>query len=454
MKKNFYALWLLYVVMAAVAITGCTPATFREPASQRREIFREIYPHTREEARKLLAKEFPQVSEERREKWLKGQNIANHRIDGKPHYFVELVKNLKFRNLPLFRQDAEAMARYRHMYRVIKPFIYERFKLPSWQPYRKPRVYYGTTVVDIPRDKLPKSGLFKMWVPLPILTGAQTEAKIISIDPAKYVKSSPSIDQEIGLAYLEIPLEELKGNLKARVNFSFKHAEQRFEIDPAKVGKYDKESDLYKKYTVSYGNTKITPAIRRLAKKIAGKETNPYLAARKIYDYVVENIKYSFMPHDVLWPRGEPESVFVHKHGWGDCGAQSLYFTALCRALGIPSRTTGGFQLLRDEFGSHFWAEFYVPGYGWVPVDTSVAQLAQYLPELTEKQKKDYVDFFFASQDNRRCVIQRDIDVPLIPPAERLVFLYMAIQYPTALCDNMPEVPGAVVYEHTKMYLK
>jgi transglutaminase-like putative cysteine protease len=454
MKKYFCALSLLLAVMIAVPLAGCTPAKFREPAVQRREIFGEIYPHTKEEARALLAKEFPGVPEEQREEWLKGQKIANAKIDGKPHYFVELVKNIKFRNIPLFQKDPEAMARYRQMYRVIKPFIYAKFNLPSWQNYRNPRTYYGTTVVDIPRDKLPKSGLFKMWVPLPILTAAQTEVKVISISPAKYVKTSPSIDQEIGLVYLEIPLEELKGNLRAKVDFSFKHAEQRFRVDPAKVGEYDKQSDLYQKYTVSYGNTQITPAMRRLARKIAGGEKNPYLAARKIYYYVVENIQYSFMPHDALWPRGEPESVFVEKHGWGDCGAQSLYFTALCRALGIPARTTGGFQLLRDEFGSHFWAEFYLPGYGWVPVDTSVAQLPLYLPELTKQQKKDYIDFFFASQDNRRCVIQRDIDVPLIPPAEHLVFLYMAIQFPTALCDTMEKVPGAVVYEHTKMYLK
>ena len=451
MKKYFYVPLLLII---ALQLTGCTPAKFREPANQRLEIFKEIYPHTREEARKILAKEFPQVSEEQREEWLRGQNIANDTINGETRYFVELVKNIKFRNVPLFQKDAVAMARYRQMYRVIKPFIYAKYYLPPWQNYRNPRLYYGTTVVDVPREKLPKTGLFKMWVPLPILTAAQTDVKIISISPAKYVKSDPTIDQEIGLVYMEIPLEELKGNLRARIEFSFKHAEQRFDIDPEKVGAYDKESDLYKKYTVSYGNTCITPAIRRLAHKIAGKEKNPYLAARKIYYYVVENIKYSFMPHDVLWPRGLPESIFVHKHGWGDCGAQSLYFTALCRALGIPARTTGGFQLLRDEFGSHFWAEFYLPGYGWVPVDTSVAQLPLYLPELTEKQKKDYIDFFFASQDNRRCVIQRDIDVELIPPAESLVFLPMAIQYPTALCDTMEKVPGAVLYEHTKMYLR
>lgn len=448
MKKHLFPSFFLLLMIAAVALTGCTPAKFREPAARRRQIIENLFPHSQKEAGEMLAKEFPAVPEKEREEWLKGQNIANALIDGRKRFFVEFIKNIKFRNIPLFQKDAAAMARYRKMYRLIRPSIYEKVRTPEWQTYTNPHTFTGIWRLDIPREKLPETGVFKLWIPLPILTGPQTEVRILSIRPEKYVRSSPTIDDEIGLVYLEVPLEELKGNLKTEVRFSFKRYEQRFRIDPASVGEYDKESDLYRKYTRSYGNTRITPGIRRLAKKIVGDEKNPYLAARRIYDYVVENVKYSFMPHDALWPRGEPESVFVHKHGWGDCGAQSLYFSALCRAVGIPARTTGGFQLIRHEWGDHFWAEFYVPNHGWVPVDTSVAQLPYYLPELTEKQKKDYIDFFFANLDNTRCVIQRDIDVPLIPPAESLVYLEMAIQTPAVICDTMTGIPWVVVYEH------
>ncbi|MBN2057695.1 MAG: transglutaminase domain-containing protein [Candidatus Saganbacteria bacterium] len=454
MRRQLYRFSLFLMLIVTAQLFGCVQPKLSEPPNQRRQIFQEIYPYTAEQARAILAKEFPAVPAEQREQWLKGRNIANAKIDGQKRYFSEMVKNIKFRNIPLFQKDSNAMARYRQMYQVIKPYIYSKFKLPAWQNYRNPRTYHGTTIVDIPRRELPKKGLFRLWLPLPVLTAAQTDVRIISIAPAKYIRSDPTIDRDIGLVYMEIPLEELKGNLKARLEFSFKRLEQRFQVDPARVGEYDRESELYKRYTRSYGNTRITPAIRGLAKEIVGREKNPYLAARLIYDHVVQKIKYSFMPHDVLWPRGQPESVFVHEHGWGDCGAQSLYFSALCRAVGIPARTTGGFQLLRGEFGSHFWAEFYLPGYGWVPVDTSVAQLPYYLPELTARQKQDYIDFFFAGLDNRRCVLQKDIDVPLIPPADGLVSLPMAIQFPAALCEGMERVPGSVVYEHAKMYLR
>ncbi len=45
-----------------------------------------------------------------------------------------------------------------------------------------------------------------------------------------------------------------------------------------------KDSALYQKYTRSYGNTEITADIRQMAESIVGDETNPYLAARKLYD--------------------------------------------------------------------------------------------------------------------------------------------------------------------------
>ena len=70
-----------------------------------------------------------------------------------------------------------------------------------------------------------------------------------------------------------------------------------------------------------------------MAESIVGGETNPYLAARKLYDYIVDNVTYNFMPHFIFWPRtSEAESDYVHRHQRGDCGAQSMYFSAMARS--------------------------------------------------------------------------------------------------------------------------
>lgn len=116
--------------------------------------------------------------------------------------------------------------------------------------------------------------------------------------------------------------------------------------------------------------------------------------------------------------------------GRGTAARSPCNFTAMCRALGIPARTTGGWQLFSGEFGGHFWAEFYLPNYGWVPVDTSFGQMALFSRDITLDEREAFFDFCFAHQDSMRCVVQKDIDTPLIPPAEGNVLLPAAIQMP------------------------
>jgi len=55
-----------------------------------------------------------------------------------------------------------------------------------------------------------------------------------------------------------------------------------------------------------------------------------------------------------MFPRGMPESEYVHTYKRGDCGAQSMYLSALCRSVGIPARTTGGFQIFSGTPAGHF----------------------------------------------------------------------------------------------------
>ena len=195
----------------------------------------------------------------------------------------------------------------------------------------------------------------------------------------------------------------------------------------------------------------LTPEIKEKARQIAGDEKNPYRAAKKLYEYIVENVDYSLLPHATLDVLGMPESVYVHEHSYGDCGAQGSYFSALCRSLGIPARTTGGLQLCPGVEGSHFWAEFYLPSYGWLPVDTSVAQFANYPIELTEEERKAFKEFFFGRQDPYRYVIQKDIDIPLTPEPEEPVLLSMAIQRPAAVCTTARQNVGLLLLEHWKV---
>lgn len=284
------------------------------------------------------------------------------------------------------------------------------------------------------------------------MTDYQTDVALVSVTPESYVKNPPSINSDLGDIYLEVPLDGLSGNVQIEVKFRFRRFVQRFTmIDPSNVGAYDKESALYKEFTSSGKNTFISPEIEARAQEVVGGEQNPYLAARKIYDYVVDDLTYSHLPHGSLGFMNTPESVFVHEHRYGDCGAQSVYFSALCRAVGIPARATGGYQLFPGMEGQHVWAEFYLPNYGWVPVDTSVAQIYKYLPELTNEEKKAFKDFFFGSMDPYRWTIQKDVDLSFSPPAPEPTALSIVLQTPAALCDEMDVAPEEVIWNYYRI---
>jgi hypothetical protein len=68
-----------------------------------------------------------------------------------------------------------------------------------------------------------------------------------------------------------------------------------------------------------------------------------------------------------------PEVVL--KRGSGSCSEYTFSFVALCRAAGLPARYQGSVVVRGDDASVdeafHRWAQVYLPGYGWVPVDAS-----------------------------------------------------------------------------------
>ena len=422
-------------------------ATKCRMALQKIFFFTETYPLQLAEVKKQLAEKYPQVSQAERDRWVSSGEMEHMTWDGKVHYFGQAVDNIVFRHIDVMRQNVEKCTFYKDFVTAANENL-ATATTPPWQPYSNPCTFIGTTNLNVSRAELPKTGTFKLWWPLPVVTGPQDAVSLLSVTPDTYVKQPASLDEEISLAYMEVPLEELAGDLDITVKFQFTHQTEHYQVDPNNVGAFDRSDPMYRKYTRSYGNTRVTPAIGKTAKKVVGNEKNPYLAARKLYDYMLEEIDYSYMPHLTMWPRGEAESAYVHRMKRGDCGAQGMYFAALCRSLGIPARTTGGWQLFSGNFGSHFWAEFFLPNYGWIPVDPTAAEFALYPADLTEQQRKTYLDFYFGGQDPLRCNVQLDVDEPLIPPATEDVMLPLAIQSPAANCSTMVDSPCLLVFEH------
>ena len=144
--------------------------------------------------------------------------------------------------------------------------------------------------------------------------------------------------------------------------------------------------------------------------------------AHAIYDYVFKTLRYD--KSGTGWGRGDSLWACDAKHG--NCTDFHSLFISMMRAENIPARFEIGFPLPENVqhgeiSGYHCWAEFYVSGAGWVPVDISEAW-----------QNPAKHGYFFGALDPNRVQFTIGRDLTLAPrqagpPLNYFVYPYVEI---------------------------
>jgi transglutaminase-like putative cysteine protease len=116
-----------------------------------------------------------------------------------------------------------------------------------------------------------------------------------------------------------------------------------------------------------------TPIVQQAAQDAVGTEVNPLRQVLSIRDYVYDQLSYRIRPHIET-----PDLVL--QRGTGSCGEYVGVLLALCRLNGIPCRTVGRYKCpkfpdrkqmpLQPDY-NHVWLEFYLPGLGWLPMESN-----------------------------------------------------------------------------------
>ncbi|MDF5727870.1 MAG: transglutaminase domain-containing protein [Rhizonema sp. PD38] len=116
-----------------------------------------------------------------------------------------------------------------------------------------------------------------------------------------------------------------------------------------------------------------TTIVRRAAREAIGTETNLLRKMYSIRNYVYDHLSYGIKPHI-----DTPDIVL--ERGVGSCGEYVGVLLALCRLNGILCRTVGRYKCppyaerqrvpLQPDY-NHVWLEFYVPGFGWLPMESN-----------------------------------------------------------------------------------
>ncbi len=135
----------------------------------------------------------------------------------------------------------------------------------------------------------------------------------------------------------------------------------------------------------------------------------------------------------------------------GKCVDFSSVFTALSRSAGVPAREILGTRIYKDgdiTGAYHCRAEFYLPNYGWVPVDPSdVAKLMlNENLQINDTKVVEARDYFFGAQTETYVDLSTGRDIILNPEQEAGPINYF--MYPYA------EVNGEALDFISQEYLK
>ncbi|HAA27281.1 MAG TPA: transglutaminase [Cyanobacteria bacterium UBA8553] len=149
----------------------------------------------------------------------------------------------------------------------------------------------------------------------------------------------------------------------------------KYRLTPRDVEKLPELSpDFESRYLVDNDDLAMdTDIIRQAATEAIGRETNLLRKIYSIRNYVYDKLSYGIKPHidtpDVALERGV-----------GSCGEYLGILLALGRLNGIACRTVGRYKCpphpdklgipLEPDF-NHVWMEFYVPGFGWLPMESN-----------------------------------------------------------------------------------
>ena len=209
-------------------------------------------------------------------------------------------------------------------------------------------------------------------------------------------------------------------NAKSRkVTFSF-------EVERQEVIRRDfpeQEADWSPADYVSYlAPTSLGPTdgkTKELADKITAGQATVRGKAKAIYDWICGNMYRD--PKTRGCGAGDV-CALLEKPG-GKCADIHSVYVTLARAAGVPAREVFGIRQGKKPAQDittwqHCWAEFYLPGYGWVPVDPGDVRkmiLKQSL-KLSDAKTAEYRSYYWGGIDPYRVKLGTGRDLTLNPP--------------------------------------
>lgn len=273
----------------------------------------------------------------------------------------------------------------------------------------------GTITMEIDLSDHPADQEAKLWMAYPLSDQNQLVTNIsISGD---YAESAFYSDQKYSTPILYARWPEGSNSRKLVLTFDVTRQEVVRKDFPEQEAAWDPAD--YALYLAPTSLGPIDGVVKELADKIVGQKTTVYDKAKAIYDWTCENMYRD--PETIGCGPGDVCALLLQPGG--KCTDIHSVFVALCRAAGVPAREVFGIRqgkkVVQDiSTWQHCWAEFYLPGYGWVPVDPADVRkmMLTHDIKIDDPKTQEYREYFWGGWDAYRVKLAVGRDLLLNPP--------------------------------------
>lgn len=276
-----------------------------------------------------------------------------------------------------------------------------------------------STSVEVPEG----SSSAQLWLPVP---KSDANQQITALEVKSQYPISFLMDKEYGNSALVVTSNNPKpGKFTVEMTFQITRQEninrltsmqKTIKKEVKEVKEVIDDDLLMRRWLEPDKLVPISQRVKDLAIELTKGKDKDEEKLRAIYYYVADNLKYD--KSGMGWGRGD--IYFACDEKRGNCTDFHALTIGLCRAVGIAARFAIGFSIPTDKgegqiMGYHCWAESYIKGKGWIPMDVSEAS--------KNPQLKDY--YFGAHDENRvEFSIGRDIALPGIHSEPLNFFIY------------------------------
>lgn len=279
--------------------------------------------------------------------------------------------------------------------------------------YTDKKTYIIQLEADIDNISPKSSVSLSLRVPRPQQSSQQPVADLTECNPVPVFENY----QNTIIHQLELSKTQPK---KMRFNQSFvveAYAVQA-QVNPKAARAFqDKTRALYTTYTAADSLINSDEEeYKSLASNIVKGEANPYLQAKLIYSYMLENWQLTSLRKQGSAPKD------LIATGSGDAYDFSIVYITLLRSLNIPAIPVSGILINSDlKTASHWWGEFYIENLGWIPVDIALGAGMEY---KSFKSVDDPQEFYFGNIDSQHIAFSRGFNEirPIIQNSHTVYF--------------------------------